>query len=227
MYQLECEKNPTKNVSGDEDVPIVLFQRVMVRLLKYLDYPLSVLDVAAYDDGDQRVSWYTYAECWRDLKLETKLSHWERIFITFDSPGASSSYLGKVMSALVMLCIIISSTSFILSTVQGPNWQYQPCPKCKPKPKPIFGQIEECCLVVFTAEFLLKLLTCHAVRLQLLNVDMLVDSLCSDEQAKRFSRMDRFLAFCKEPSNIVDFLAIAPYYFEKLMGAQTNLMVLR
>jgi hypothetical protein len=231
LRQLENEKEATKRpwcsdqVDNNEDVSIVLFQRVMIRLLKYLDYDLSVLDIQAYDDGDQRVSWQSFAECWKDLKLETTLSSLERIFITFASDA--SCVLGKLVSAVVMLCIIVSSTSFILSTLQGPLWQYQPCEKCKPMPRPIFGQIELACLVIFTAEFLLKLLTCHAIRIQLLNADLLVETLCSDEQAKRFGRLDRIMAFWKEPSNVIDFLAIAPYYFELLIGSQTNLMVLR
>jgi hypothetical protein len=221
----------SENVEGDYVPPTIsisLFHRVMIRLLRIQNYDISAFDARVYDfEGNNKISFDGFAECWRDLKLQTTLSPLERIYITFDTSGASSSKAGRVVSSVIMLCILVSSTSFILSTVQGDLWQYQPCPGCKPKPRPVFNQIEEACLVVFTAEFLLRLLTSHAIRTQLLKEDSFVDNLSGDEQVLWPSPLGRTWAFCKEPTNIIDFLAIAPYYLEKAVDTNTNLMVLR
>eukprot|EP00746_Dinoflagellata_sp_MGD_P124668 gnl/MRDRNA2_/MRDRNA2_59277_c0_seq1.p1 gnl/MRDRNA2_/MRDRNA2_59277_c0~~gnl/MRDRNA2_/MRDRNA2_59277_c0_seq1.p1 ORF type:complete len:815 (-),score=124.35 gnl/MRDRNA2_/MRDRNA2_59277_c0_seq1:9-2384(-) len=212
----------------DPTVSITFFHRVMVRLLRIQNRDISTFQASDYDfEGNNRITFSGFAECWRDLKLQTTFSPFERIYITFDASGASSSKAGRLVSSVIMLCILVSSTSFILSTLQGELWQYHPCPGCKPKPKPVFAQIEEGCLVVFTAEFLLRLITSHAIRTQLLKEDSFVDTLCGDEQVVWASPLGRTWAFCKEPTNIIDFLAIAPYYLEKAVDTNTNLMVLR
>jgi len=91
----------------------------------------------------------------------------------------------------------------------------------------VFNQIEEACLVVFTTEFLLRFLTSPFVRIQLLNQDFIIEKLCGDEKIQWAGPQERVIAFCKEPTNIIDFLAIAPYYLEKMVDTNTNLMVLR
>lgn len=214
----------------EETVPVAQFQRVMVRLSKYLGHPglAEKLDARKYViEGTSKVDWRGFADCWKDFKLETTLSPIERIFLGFDGSGANSSKLGSFTGTVVFFTIIASSVSFIMSTLQGDFWQVQECPGCKPKPRPIFGLIEDVCAVIFTTEFLMRLLTCWGVRLELLNEDMLVERLCSDEPVTWLSPMGRLKQFCLERSNIIDFLAIVPYYFEKVVDAKTNLMVLR
>merc|ERR1719359_1527859 len=112
----------------------------MIRLLRIQHYDIAAFDARVYDfEGNNRISFRGFAECWRDLKLQTTLSPLERIYITFDTSGASSSKAGRAVSTVIMLCIIISSTSFILSTLQGDLWQYQAIPGARPKPRPVFN----------------------------------------------------------------------------------------
>lgn len=228
LRELEEDREACPEDEGEPTVSLGLFQRVIIRLLRNLGYDTSAFDPRVYDfDGNNRITFRGFAECWRDLKLQTTLGPLERIYITFDTSGASSSKAGRVVSTVIMLCIILSSTSFILSTLQGDLWQYQPSPGSKPVPRPVFNQIEEACLVVFTAEFLLRLLTSHAIRTQLLKEESFIEILCSDERVLWMGPFQRTIAFCKEPTNIIDFLAIAPYFLEKAVDTQTNLMVLR
>jgi len=238
LRELEAEREDGEDVedigtAGEDaaagaDISLGLFHRVMIRLLRIQNYDIAAFDARAYDyEGSNRISFRGFAECWRDLKLQTTLSPLERMYITFDTSGASSSKVGRAVSTIIMLCILISSTSFILSTLQGDLWQVQACEGCKPKPRPVFAQIEEACLVVFTTEFLLRLLTSHAIRTQLLKEDTFIDSLVGDERVVWPTPLGRTWAFCKEPTNIIDFLAIAPYYLEKAVDTNTNLMVLR
>jgi hypothetical protein len=220
--------NDEEGAVNDETLPVAQFQRVMVRLLKFLHYDSKLVDTKKYVvEGTNKVDWRSFADCWRELKMQTTLSPLERVYLGFDPSGASSSKVSQVMSTIVFISIIASSISFILSTLQGDLWQVQDCAGCKPKPRPVFGLIEDICAVVFTTEFLIRFCTCFAVRLELLNEDAMVDKLCSDEPVTWLSPLGRFQKFCLEKSNIIDFLAIFPYYFERLVDTQTNLMVLR
>eukprot|EP00746_Dinoflagellata_sp_MGD_P027356 gnl/MRDRNA2_/MRDRNA2_164586_c0_seq1.p1 gnl/MRDRNA2_/MRDRNA2_164586_c0~~gnl/MRDRNA2_/MRDRNA2_164586_c0_seq1.p1 ORF type:complete len:737 (-),score=131.68 gnl/MRDRNA2_/MRDRNA2_164586_c0_seq1:18-2228(-) len=217
-----------EEVVAEETLPVAQFQRVMIRLLKFLNYDPTKLDFRKYViDGTNKVDWRSFADCWKDLKIETTWSPVERVFLAFDPSGAAGSKLSQVTSTIVFFAIIASSVSFILSTLQGDLWQIQECPGCKPKPRPVFSLIEDICAVIFTTEFAIRLLTCMAVRQELLSEEMLVERICSDEPVQWLNPVGRLQNFCLETSNIIDFLAIFPYYFEKLVDAQTNLMVLR
>jgi hypothetical protein len=200
----------------------------MVRLMKYLGRDPKEIDTKKYTmEGTNKVDWRSFADAWKDLKMQVDLGAGERIYLGFDPSGAASCGVGKVVSTVVFITIILSSISFILSTLQGDLWQMQECQGCKPKPRPIFGTIEDICAVVFTTEFLVRLLFCMTVRLELLNEEDLVEELCSDEPVRWLSPLGRMKKFWSEKSNIIDFLAIVPYYFEKLVDTKTNLMVLR
>jgi voltage-gated potassium channel Kch len=96
-----------------------------------------------------------------------------------------------------------------------------------PAPNPVFDQIETVCIIVFTFEFLARFFTSFAMRSELLQEAKVIEMVCCDEQTSWLGPSGRALAFIKDTSNIIDVLAIAPFFIEMFVDAKTNLMVLR
>jgi hypothetical protein len=185
------------------------------------------------DDNDGGVSWREFCECWRDSYCSVNLNVWERLYICFDPLGAQSSKLPRFISMLLMVLILISSTAFVVSTLPhvkqvAPEGCGDKGPICEPKPHPIFGYIESVCVVPFTIEFLARLLTVHSVRLEFFNNHALLEAITGDKPIRFQRPINRMIMFCQEPSNLIDVLAILPFYMELLSsGGSVNLYVLR
>lgn len=132
--------------------------------------------------------------------------------------------------------------------------------ECAPEPPPFFGAIESLCVYVFSIEYVGKLLTVHSVRFELLRDDFMKTLLCgSIEDAVRSkapsflsrktskvllttksfdfsdgawcSKVNRTLNFLFNPTNVIDLLAIMPYWIQLCQGSSDSsggaLIVLR
>lgn len=193
---------------ADEFIPIEAFQRTLERLFYVLKDPRG-FNAKDYDEnGNGFVGWGEFNYVYKKRKIIVTLSIAERIYLTFEH--SDSSYLGMIISNVVLLAIMVSSLCFVLSTV--PEYQDRPPedPAGQPVPKEIFATVERVCLVFFVLEYLMRLLTCFTVRAEVFNRQLLRELTVSDEAINLPSAPMRLLRFILSPSNLVDLAAILP-----------------
>lgn len=93
-----------------------------------------------------------------------------KVYQTCDDP--SYSKLAKVISAIMMMVILISTMSFVLEAeVQIGGSLYE----VRDDAKPVFQWIENVCVVLFTIDYLVRLLSCPKLLPFVLNVMNLID----------------------------------------------------
>jgi len=115
------------------------------------------------------------------------LNVFERIFFTIDV-SEGEAVLSKICSLVLVFMIIVSIVVWMISTL--PVFQVLPSPEecsrlevnsCAPRPMTVFQQIDTACVLVFTTEYLVRLLTVHSVRFQLLD-EFFLESLLTGQQ---------------------------------------------
>jgi len=209
-------------------VPTGLFQRAMARLFKTLGHQQNNFNVALYDaDGSGTVDWQEFIQCYRDSKIKVRLAAAERIHIMFDPAGSGSSFCARFFSTFIFLSIFVSSCSFIIQTLRVCRAPPTEDPDGEPVPHDLFSTIEFISIIVFTAEYVVRLSTAYAMRQELFNDDMLLEMLVGDAPIVQKTGWQRFWGFATEPSNVVDLLAIVPWYIEKFTTMSAKLTILR
>mmetsp|Transcript_9154 Transcript_9154/g.20382 ORF Transcript_9154/g.20382 Transcript_9154/m.20382 type:complete len:823 (-) Transcript_9154:84-2552(-) len=195
---------------ADGDVPLVLFQRTMSRLFRFLRQERE-FSCKQYDmNSDGMVSWWEFCVLWKQEQLTVEFSLAERIHLTLENPEASR--LGRLTSIFVLMAIALSAGGFIFSTL--PTMQYQCCETCAPKPKPIFSRIDTVCVILFTIEYMLRLGTAACMRSALTNQEDLVRDICSDEAIAWPTKLQRMWAYMRAWPNLIDLVAILPSYID-------------
>eukprot|EP00746_Dinoflagellata_sp_MGD_P168041 gnl/MRDRNA2_/MRDRNA2_99140_c0_seq1.p1 gnl/MRDRNA2_/MRDRNA2_99140_c0~~gnl/MRDRNA2_/MRDRNA2_99140_c0_seq1.p1 ORF type:complete len:760 (-),score=139.95 gnl/MRDRNA2_/MRDRNA2_99140_c0_seq1:100-2379(-) len=233
-----------RSKSNGEEVPVAHFQKGIKRLFKILgdEEKGRSFDATEYDpDGSKTIGWSEFCECWKNNKITIKLSVRERIHLIFDPVGSSQCSLAKWVSYLILAIIFVSAISFVCGTMEA----FKETPKdcnicrgdghdvpieclCEPKPMEFFKYIEMVCIIVFTSEYVIKLLTAHAMRTELTRHNDLLELVCGEFPIKAQSGMGRTWKFLREPSNVIDVLAILPYFVERhLTEMNFNLTFLR
>jgi len=132
-----------------------------------------------------------------------------RLYLLLEDP--SSSLLGRWYTSLSMCLIFISVISFVLESVPDYNYTPDTCVlghltvrDCEPLPDPIFFQLETVCIAVFTVDYIFRVLTVHAADPEQAGMkDIILRSPCRQTWA-----------YCLQAANVVDLLAILPYYLE-------------
>mmetsp|Transcript_113798 Transcript_113798/g.332412 ORF Transcript_113798/g.332412 Transcript_113798/m.332412 type:complete len:865 (-) Transcript_113798:145-2739(-) len=136
-----------------------------------------------------------------------------KIFFVLEQPAASR--LGRIVSSMLMATIIAVTASFIMESMPEFNSTPRACQEgltvtnCQPKPLKIFATVEMVGVLIFTVEYLLRVLTVHTASAE----------ECGLVVKRKYTRLRKTLAYCREWMNLVDLLAIAPFYFELAMGA--------
>ena len=177
-----------------------------------------------------------------------------RVFMTLEDPGCCA--VAKVTSTFVMLLIILSSFSFVMETMpafQSQDWCKKPEDKvngvctsdAEPGANPAFGVLETVCIVAFTIEYTLRLITAWAAPLAddalhnaepVIVRDMLGKPLAAldHEHLVRHAPLTtcgKTLAFMMQFSNLIDLVAILPFYIALVVsdgpGGLSVLRVLR
>jgi hypothetical protein len=211
-----------------QGVDVEVFQSRLERLFKIFGNknvpPPSVLK-SKDKHGSGWITWQECAECWRDGDFNVHLSCLEQVYFTFDQLGCASSILGWLFSTSIMTAIAISSCMFLLSSM--PAMKSQPCPRCEPVVHGWFADIESIACILFTAEYLVRFLTVNSVRVEVLQNEDLLDIVTKDVKMKLGTGFGRTVAFVREPSNMIDFLAILPCHITAILPPNTNLTVLR
>jgi len=123
------------------------------------------------------------------------LNFCERIFFTVDV-GESTAVLSKICSFILILGIAISIFSWMVSTLPAVQSIEESCTsiktgECAPETARIFKLIESVCVITFTVEYVVRLLTVHSVRFALLN-EVFMEALLSGSNVKevKFMRSD-------------------------------------
>jgi len=151
----------------------------------------------------------------------------ERIYILFED--ASESVLGKYLSIIIMLLIILSVMLFIVESLPTMKRFSDTCKDCGPlsgddllndtlvawraslkevctsecqaKPLKIFFDLETLCVSVFTIEYVARFLTAWSVR-----------TSHEIDTGKDYNYLRRTWKFVFRPLNCVDLLSVVPFY---------------
>jgi len=190
----------------DDTVPVEAFQRALERLFVALGHD-EIFDAQAYDENQNGdVGWSEFVKVFKERSFSIKLSLPERIFLTFDNPDCS--HAAQLVSLMVLVTIVVSSICFILST--SPEFQNEPVGIYKPEPKDAFDIVEHVCLSIFLVEYLIRLMTCWAVRTEVTDKEKL-RLLCLGHGPLHMStRTMRLIRHVFSPSNMIDLVAIIP-----------------
>lgn len=198
-------------------VPLICLQRSMCRLRKVLQDD-SEFDAKQYDlNSDGTVGWWEFCILWKKEQFVIRLSKWERIFLTLEDPVRSR--LGRLTSLAVLLAILLSASSFIVSTM--PTMKYQQCPDCEPIPLEVFETMDTVCVALFTIEYLLSLSCSAFTRTELINEDDLIEKLSTDYMVPLPTKSQRVCRWVFSWPNLIDLAAILPSYIE--VGVQAFL----
>lgn len=139
-------------------------------------------------------------------------------------PRLPHTYLqiGKVVAIIVMITILVSILSFCAASM--PEYRARAALGEQGAPEAAFDAIESVCVIIFTIEYLARLLTVTAVPTAAEEACLVKHGSYSPPshtgtttcmsaaiaKAKRVTR--KLLSFILSPLNVVDFVAIAPYY---------------
>lgn len=229
IFNLILEQGQIDNEDGVQCVDTKLFCRTMVRVIKLFNgKERDAIDFEKYDKGDKGyVTWHEVCACWHEEKVAVKLSIAERIYFTFDQQGSGSSRLASMMSTFIMLLIAVSSLTFICSS--SPSFKAPPnnCPSCEPKPFAVFDAFEFIAGIFFSVEYFARLLCCSEIRFKYLDDEVIAFTLTADIPISYMTRFQRVYYFLTQGSNIIDLLAVLPFFLEPVMPVNANLMVLR
>lgn len=191
--------------STEENLPVAAFQRTLERLFFVMRDPKG-FDASEYDiDGNGCVGWSEFVRVFREREMFITLSLPERIFLTMSNPETSHSAF--IISTLVLAVIATSSFCFILSTM--PDFQDMNGDE-EPKAKPVFQTIEHFCLGIFVIEYLLRLVTCWSVRMEVFDTEKLFKMTVSYDTIRLPSPLRRVIVFVFNPANFIDLAAILP-----------------
>lgn len=234
-----------RSKSNGDEVPVAHFQKAIKRLYRVLgdDEKARTFDARAYDpDNSKTIGWNEFCECWKNNKMTIRVSFMERVHLIFDPMGSTQCNLAKYVSYLILAIIFISAISFVCGTMEV----FREVPKscnicrgggdtgdpleclCEPVPLELFKHLELICIIVFTTEYVLKLVTAHAMRTELTHQDLLEELVCGEFPIKAKTGIERTWNFIREPSNVVDVCAIIPFFIESYMTQMNfNLTFLR
>mmetsp|Transcript_24072 Transcript_24072/g.63477 ORF Transcript_24072/g.63477 Transcript_24072/m.63477 type:complete len:1013 (-) Transcript_24072:214-3252(-) len=136
----------------------------------------------------------------------------QHVFMVMED--SSASRLGKWASILMLLAILASTVSFILESMPAFRETPGTCKPphvltvidCRPVPLPVFYSLELLCIVVFTIEYVGRMGTVHACTAEMFGFG-------SADPRKTGWRLT--LSYFRQPINLIDLFAVAPFYVEK------------
>lgn len=141
----------------------------------------------------------------------------KKIFLLFEAAGASK--IGRIISLVMMSAILVSTWSFILESMEDFSKTPDTCDPenltvedCEPKPDGAFKHIDVACIIVFTVDYLCRILTVHSAE------PHECDLHNGDVQKSRHKGLRITWLYASQKMNLLDFCAIAPFYIEQAQG---------
>eukprot|EP00937_MAST-01D_sp_MAST-1D-sp2_P003058 g3058.t1 len=157
-----------------------------------------------------------------------------QLFLLFEDPSASR--LGKIVSVAVLIAIVASCLTFCLETM--PSFREAPAEcvaaapsvsDCRPRARPVFAQMETVFILIFSVEYLCRVITVHAVPPNL--AGLAPSPLAPGRSLPRNGSgagaagtggwhgggcgpgaLRQTMRYITQPMNVVDLVAIVPWY---------------
>mmetsp|Transcript_55122 Transcript_55122/g.98382 ORF Transcript_55122/g.98382 Transcript_55122/m.98382 type:complete len:802 (+) Transcript_55122:71-2476(+) len=223
-----AENQDVDDFTGSTEVPLVDFQRAMVRFLKAVGSELE-FDVKELDANQNcKINWIEFCKFWQEQDVMIEFSMAERMFLTLEDP--ERSIFGKIMSVLVFIAIQISTGSFIISTIpelqdlcaaRGEDGYVE---GCVPQTQQIFKDIEFICVAFFTLEYGLRLILAGFMRQEIAEKDknQLLEWMCSEEVVVSPTFFQRTWTWALGFSNVIDLAAIMPWYLTQTLESSNS-----
>uniref|UniRef100_A0A7S3Z8B0 Ion transport domain-containing protein n=1 Tax=Lotharella globosa TaxID=91324 RepID=A0A7S3Z8B0_9EUKA len=147
------------------------------------------------------------------IKVKGSLGWRAYLFVVLEDPNFN--VYSKTTSILILLLILVSCVAFIIETL--PQYQYPEYGEQEGDSPPIFGILEYICLSAFCLEYLLRLGTVQSVPeicLKQMGYAIPIFEQCGGPYQMKW------LGWMRHPMNIIDFLAIAPFFIIEFSGAK-------
>jgi hypothetical protein len=180
------------------------------------------------DDSSGWIDWERSAPQIFDI-FSIDLNRAERIFFSV-SIGESSATLSQVISVTLIITIVLSITSWMVSTLPEVRQDIDckgitEIDACKPEPQEAFSIIDSTCVYLFTIEYLVKISVVAWVRFEITDDRFLSNILGKrspdddEDSHQKTTRDDNLRTMAKwvtQPSNLIDVVAIMPFWIEKI-----------
>jgi len=151
----------------------------------------------------------------------------ERCYVLFED--ADSSLTAKWTATFVMVTILVSTVGFVADTIPGTRGRDAKCKSarsvenCRPTSHPVFESIELVCIILFTIDYLARILTVHATRniyrAEAASIRVTEANQASAiQRASNMSGIELTLRYMCIPMNVIDLAAILPFYVETFLG---------
>ena len=144
------------------------------------------------------------------------------VFVSLEHP--SSSPLAYFIGIAIGLLILLSTAAFILESLPEMRSRPTTCDPeaptvqdCEPVPFPIFDHIHVLCVTFFTVEYLGRALTVHAMAPEVAGIQC----------PRNTPGNKKTWIYLTMPVNIIDFLAIFPFYLTSVMPQGRRFGILR
>jgi len=207
----------------DGKVHVGIFRRYVRRLVDALDTDLPI-NWEVFQGHKDKV-WLT----WKDIRPgvvahavpNVQVTFAERLLQTLEDP--SSSWLALINSVFMFLCIMASVGLVIIQSMVGAgaskrHWQKYVDRMCSHSECHI--EIEDLCVLVFSIDFFARV-SCvpfsrHAIASRDWHLDVSVPPPGRTNTSVLMTRLHRLGDFLSKPLNIIDFIAIAPFWVTML-----------
>jgi hypothetical protein len=168
----------------------------------------------------------------------------QKIFLFLEMPECC--ILARYSSYIMMLTIAVSCISFVLSSVASfrhrPNSCANPvcendvnlCPNaiiCEPVEDDYFFVVETICVIIFTIDYLLRIMTVGSVPPRL---SRLLPQHIKHRDPKSpkvsdpiYTWKKKLWIYASKPFNVIDLVAIAPYYISFVVDVGSGFVILR
>eukprot|EP00392_Amoebophrya_sp_AT5.2_P001079 g1081.t1 len=222
------------------EIPSAHFERALRRVCTFIGEPDRKVDAADYDvDNSGAVGWWEFVSCWKDERFSIKLNPWERITLTFEEP--SSCRLAKHVSMFLLVTILLSSGVFVVGTFPSMRrWPNDDCERrcdsktrtgvfdaqdkqycerfCEPVPALIFDVLEIFCVIIFSLEYVVRIVSSHGCRAEVLEFQGLHDMVLNESVQTEKRSWARVWRFFISPMNLIDLMAVFPFYLEAIVN---------
>lgn len=164
-----------------------------------------------------------------DLPMTFRPANWAHtIFLVLEDPNYHP--VAGVLSGIIFLLIVGGCATFIMETIEAFQYipsncdRYAPSARdCERRPLPIFGVLESACMYVFTVEYLARLVLVHTVPEEVWDMGCRIPGPGSPLRPP----LKRTLAYARQPMNMIDCVAILPFWIKTAGLTENSFGVLR
>ena len=131
----------------------------------------------------------------------------QKLFLILEDPNYNCT--AQLVSIVILLLIVLGCITYVMESMRAFQYvpdrcdRFDPRPgECEPRAKAIFFRIEAVCIGVFTVEYVLRIVL----------VGIVPEKCWNPKSKKERSGLRRLRAYALQPMNVVDLVAILPFY---------------